>query len=131
MASTGTRTMIVVSVCAKISAEAKPNAPVNSATLSGAKCVPLMTTVLSIVVAAGVKPPSATAKERQTWTQVEARQFLADLQAIHPDTPGADYLFLPEGYTPQRVDYLIRAASGIGDPYGLALDVLTPGWRDG
>jgi hypothetical protein len=66
-------------------------------------------------------------------TDADARQFAADEydalvramgMGFHPDTRGADYATLPDGYTAELVDAVVLAyVMAGGDPYDRAVDV--------
>lgn len=51
---------------------------------------------------------------------------LAIGDGFHPDTSGADYVSLPDGYTPERVDEIVEAewSRNRRDPYAVANSVL-------
>lgn len=58
-----------------------------------------------------------------------AQNYTALVRAIgggfHPDTRGADYTSLPDGYTAELVDEIVDDALGSGlDVYGVALDLI-------
>lgn len=50
-----------------------------------------------------------------------AALVLAIGDGFHPDTRGSDYVSLPDGYTPERVDTIVAAAvEALDDPYAVA-----------
>ena len=52
------------------------------------------------------------------------RLVLAMGPGFHPDNSGADYVSLPDGYTPEQVDEIVGTAFGYVDPYVYGLAVL-------
>lgn len=76
--------------------------------------------------------PAVLAAEAKAKAATEA-EYVAMVRAIgygfHPDTPGAEYDTLPEGYTPERVDAIVDRAFTVVDPYIVALAVMEGEYR--